>query len=182
MANCRYELKNGQKFDSFADLLNNFVDREIKDFNSLSDVIFSKYKKRDDLREQIITVNKEYIPKKRISDTNSAISTIVDGEPAIRESDVIGISEWIDHPSCVINNEPLIRQFIKKDYVESEIDVLVSKGMDEEDAKKAVQTILNSWKTIEEDSMVLHSLFTSNTIGNLVDFENAAELTKRMSI
>ena len=85
MANCRYELKNGTKFDSFADLLNNFVDKEIKDFNSLSDVVFSKYQKRDNLREQLVKVSKEYIPKRRVADTNSAISAIIDGEPAIRE-------------------------------------------------------------------------------------------------
>ena len=66
MANCRYELKNGTKFDSFADLLNNFVDKEIKDFNSLSDVVFSKYQKRDNLREQLVKVSKEYIPKRRV--------------------------------------------------------------------------------------------------------------------
>lgn len=30
--------------------------------------------------------------------------------------------------------------------------------------------------------MVLHSLFTSSTIGNLADFENAQELTSRMSM
>lgn len=30
--------------------------------------------------------------------------------------------------------------------------------------------------------MVLHSLFTSSTIGNLADFENAQKLTSRMSM
>lgn len=109
MANCRYEItKNGTKFASFAELLNNFVDKEIKDFNSLSDVVFSKYQKRDNTREQLVTLSKEYVPKRRIDDTNSAVSTIIDGEPAIREQGVIGISEWIDHPSCVIDNKPLI--------------------------------------------------------------------------
>lgn len=30
--------------------------------------------------------------------------------------------------------------------------------------------------------MVLHSLFTSNTIGNLADFENVQKLTNRMNM
>lgn len=71
---------------------------------------------------------------------------------------------------------------VKEDYIESEIKSLTDQGIDPEDAKKAVQTVLNNWKIIEEDSMVLHSLFTSNTIGNLADFENAQKLTSRMSM
>lgn len=71
---------------------------------------------------------------------------------------------------------------VKEDYIESEINNLIKQGIDPEDAKKAVQTVLNNWKIIEEDSMVLHSLFTSSTIGNLADFENAQELTSRMSM
>ena len=125
MAKCRYEIKDGTKFASFAELLNNFVDKEIKDFNSLSDVVFSKYPKRDNVREQLVTLSKEYVPKKRMDDINSAVSVMVDGEPSIGDQGVIGISEWIDHPSCTIDNKPLITQMDKEDYVEAEINSLI---------------------------------------------------------
>jgi hypothetical protein len=88
--------------------MNNFADKEIKDFNSLSDVVFSKYKRRDDVRESLVTLSKEYVSKKRGDDANSAVSTLIDGEPALRDSNVISISEWIDHPSCQIDGRPLI--------------------------------------------------------------------------
>jgi hypothetical protein len=71
---------------------------------------------------------------------------------------------------------------VKEDYIESEINNLINQGVNEDDAKKAVETVINNWKIIEEDSMVLHSLFTSSTIGNVADFENAQDLTKRMSM
>lgn len=183
MDNCTYTIiSTGQKFNSWAELMNNFADKEIKDFNSLSDVVFSKYKRRDDVRESLVTLSKEYVSKKRGDDANSAVSTLIDGEPALRDSNVISISEWIDHPSCQIDGRPLITQMVKEDYIESEINNLINQGVSEDDAKKAVETVINNWKIIEEDSMVLHSLFTSSTIGNVADFENAQDLTKRMSM
>lgn len=117
-----------------------------------------------------------------MDDINSAVSVMVDGEPSIRDQGVIGISEWIDHPSCTIDNKPLITQMDKEDYVEAEINSLIKQGINPEDAKKAVETVLKNWKIIEEDSLVLHSLFTSSTIGNLANFESASTLTSRMSL
>ena len=183
VANCKYKITNtNQEFDSFADLLNNFVDKEIKDFQSLSDVVFSKYEKRDNTKKQIISLNKEYIPKKRVDDTNSAIYAFVDGEPHIGDSKVISISEWIDHPSSQINGNPIVTQMVKEDYIDSEV-IRISKeqNITEDEARELVKKVLNNWKLIEEDSLIFHSLFTSSNIGNLAEFENQQELTKRIS-
>lgn len=70
----------------------------------------------------------------------------------------------------------------QEDYIEAEIKALINQGIDPDEAKNIVETTLKNWKIIEEDSLILHSLFTSNTIGNLPEFENAQKLTKRMSI
>jgi hypothetical protein len=100
MANCKYILKNGTVFNSFVELLHSIDTKSIQDFQSFSDIVYSKFTKRDTVKQQLINLTKEYIPKKRVDSTNSAISAMINGEPGIIESNVIGISDWIDHPCC----------------------------------------------------------------------------------
>lgn len=183
MDNCKYTLKNGTSFESYAELFNYFSEVNIKDFQSLSDVVYSKFKKRDAVREQLITLSKQYVPKSRIDSVNSAVSTIIDGEPQIRESGVISISDWIDHPSCMIDGNPLITQLVTEDYIESEINILVkTKNIEREEAEKIVNTVVNNWKIIEEDSIFLHSLFTAKQIGNLSEFENIENVSTKLGL
>lgn len=138
MAKCKYIVNGVGKFDSFAKLLNEFVEKSISDYDTLSDVVYSKYQKRDAIREQLVTLSKEYVPKRRKHSANSAISTIIDGEPAIGDSDVISTSELIDHPACMIDGSPLITQMNNEDYIEAEIARLVKDGKSEEEATKIV--------------------------------------------
>jgi hypothetical protein len=51
MGNCVYTLKDGTIFESYAKLFTHFSEENIKDFQSLSDVVYSKFKKRDYIRE-----------------------------------------------------------------------------------------------------------------------------------
>ena len=71
---------------------------------------------------------------------------------------------------------------VKEDYIDSEV-IRISKeqNITEDEARELVKKVLNNWKLIEEDSLIFHSLFTSNNIGNLAEFENQQELTKRIS-
>lgn len=128
MAKCKYKVNGVGEFDSFAKLLNEFVEKSISDYETLSDIVYSKYQKRDAIREQLVTLSKEYVPKRRKDSANSAISTIIDGEPAIGDSDVISTSEWIDHPACMIDGSPLITQMKKEDYIDAEIVRLTKDG------------------------------------------------------
>ena len=154
MGNCVYTLKDGTIFESYAKLFTHFSEENIKDFQSLSDVVYSKFKKRDSIREQLITLNKQYVPKSRVDSVNSAISTIIDGEPQIKDSNIISISDWIDHPSCMIDGNPLITQLVTEDYIDSEVKILSkSRDISLEEAQKIVDKIVKSWKIIEEDSI-----------------------------
>jgi hypothetical protein len=138
VAKCKYKVKGVGEFDSFAKLLNEFVEKNISSYETLSDIVYSKYQKRDAIREQLVTLSKEYVPKRRKNSVNSAISTIIDGEPAIGDSDVISTSELIDHPACMIDGSPLITQMKTEDYIEAEVSRLIKDGKSEEDAIKIV--------------------------------------------
>lgn len=61
---CTYKLKNGTEFNSFAELLNSIDTKIIQDFQSFSDVVYSKFARRDAVKQQLIDLNKEYTPKK----------------------------------------------------------------------------------------------------------------------
>lgn len=183
MANCNYTIvQTKEKFNSLTELLNFLDTKDLNDFASFSDIVCSKFAKRDSIRKKLIELNREYVPKKRVDSVNSAISTIIDGEPSIRESNAIPISEWIDHPSCKIDDKPLITQLVKQDYIDAEIEHKVNNGMDRDEAEKEVKNILKNWETIEEDAIVLHSLFTSPHINNPSDFEAEAKLTPRLDL
>lgn len=83
----------------------------------------------------------------------------------------------------LIDGNPIVTQMVKEDYIESEVArISKEQNITEEEAKEVVKKVLNNWKIIEEDSLSLHSLFTSSTIGNLVEFENAQKLTERMNM
>ena len=182
MGKCTYELKNGTSFESYADLINYFSESNISNFSSLSDVVYSKFQKRDATRAQIIELSKEYVPKIRINSANSAVSAIIDGEPQIRESNAIGISDWIDHPSCLIDGKPLVTQLEIEDYIESEIAALKKVLNDEAKAREIVEKMIKSWNVIENDGMLLHRLCTSSKIGNIAEFENLEGIKDRLSL
>ena len=99
MANCKYIIGNNSPI-TLAELLAQLSDLDV---SSYSDVVYSRYPRRDAMREKIIKVNKEYSYNKRKDTTASAISAIIDGEPHIGDSKVLSISEFIDHPSAVID-------------------------------------------------------------------------------
>jgi hypothetical protein len=94
MANkCTYTL-NGQKFDSFAELLNyldNIDGKYLNEIGNTNDVVYSKFLRRDELHKQISEKNKEYVPKRRKTTENSGVRVMLDGEPIIRESGVLSI-------------------------------------------------------------------------------------------
>lgn len=172
MANkCKYIFKDGSEFESFAELLNSLSEKDISVFQSFTDVVYSKFAKRDEVVTMIKNLRKSYTPRKRVDSVNSAVSTLVDGEPNISNSDVIGISDWIDHPCCQIDGNPVIMQLKREDYIESEIKRL-SDTLGTEEATRIVNEIVSKhWKTIEEDGILLHSLFTHSALNELTEFE-----------
>lgn len=180
---CTYKLKNGTEFNSFAELLNSIDTKIIQDFQSFSDVVYSKFARRDAVKQQLIDLNKEYTPKKRVDSPNSAVAAMINGEPGIIESDVIGISDWIDHPCCQIDGDALITQLSEKDYIQYEIEEL-SKTMTEEEAIKKANEIVNKhWKIIESDAILLHRMLTSSKINaDMSDFEKIEGATDRLGL
>ena len=179
MANCKYIIGNNSPI-TLAELLAQLSDLDV---SSYSDVVYSKYPRRDAMREKIIKVNKEYSYNKRKDTTASAVSAIIDGEPHIGDSKVFSISEFIDHPSAVIDGKHMLTQLEKEDYIQATIKQLVRRqNISEEEATKIVQNTLKSWKIIEEDTLLLHKLFTSDHLDSLADFQAQETLTSRMSM
>lgn len=179
MAECKYIIGNNSPI-TLAELLNRLNDVDLSNY---SDVVYSKYPKRDAIREEIIKLNKEYSYKKRENKVVSAISTLIDGEPHIGDSKVISINDFIDHPNATIDGKHMITQLDREDYIQSMIYKLSKeKNISIEEAEQEVKRILNNWSIIEEDTLLLHKLFISDNLDSLSNFQSQEKLTDRMSL
>jgi hypothetical protein len=114
MAECKYIIGNNSPI-TLAELLDRLNDVDLSNY---SDVVYSKkYPKRDAMREEIIKLNKEHSYKKRENKIVSAVSTLIDGEPHIGDSEVISINDFIDHPNATIDEKHMITQLDREDYI-----------------------------------------------------------------
>lgn len=164
--NCTYIIEGVGTLNSYTDLLNYLDNVDISSYTDITDVVYSKYARRDDLHKQLKTLSKNYVTRKRKESESVGLQVMMDGEPLIRESGVLSIQEFLDCPACNINGKALLTQMNTEDFINSEIRAKTKEGLSDEQATKYVENIIKNWNIIEEDSIALHSLFTSSYILN----------------
>lgn len=168
MANCTYTIK-GRKFSSYTDLLG-YIDELAQtgalELNGVDDIVYSKSPRMEAQVQKLRDLKASYTTK---ADTEFNVSQMINGEPESNNS----IINFLDSPKCAIEGRPLVTPLNRENYIKSQVENLVQeRGISEEEAVKIVENILENWKRIQEDSLILHQMFTSKEVisGTDVDF------------
>lgn len=160
MINCIYTLK-GTTFNSYSELLD-FLDTKNLDLSKISDIVFSKVPKQEQQIQKVLNIKHEYKPKNTSEQT---VSDGINGEPEVEGR--MSILDYLDSPECAINGRPLVTPMSKEDYVEAAVAKMIkdtSLGYTEEQCREVVNNTVKNWNTIQEDSLLLHSMFTDKTV------------------
>lgn len=164
MDNCTYTLK-GNKFNSYSELLE-FLEGKNINLEDISDVVYSKVPKQEEQVNKIkqLWQKQEYKPKKTVNDS---VSDNINGEPSVEGK--MGILDYIDSPSFSINGRRLITPLTKEEYINAQAAKLMkdtSLKYTEEQCRAIAEDTVNHWKIIQEDSLLLHPMFTDRTISD----------------
>lgn len=159
MITCTYTIKKtGEKFNSYADLLNKLKD--IPELKNFSDIVYSKQTNQQAQLDIIDNLKQTY----NIKAENSFLS-LLNGEPA--SDGIMNILQFIDSGEFIVNGHRPNTPFNEADYIEKETAKIVEeKKISEEEARKEVQLQLDNNKKIGEDSKLLHSVINDPDIGN----------------
>ena len=160
MDNCTYTIK-GNKFNSYSELFE-FLNTKNIDLGNVSDVVYSKVSKQEDQINKLKQLKQEYKPKETVS---GSVSENLDGEPSVDGR--IHVLNFLDMPGCAIQGRRLITPLSKEEYVNAIIGKLKKDTSlnltDEQLQQRALETVQN-WKTIQEDALLIHQMFTDSTI------------------
>lgn len=163
MSKCTYKL-NGQEF-TYSELIEYISTNFKNQYNSISEILFSKNDKRDAIHNQINAVKKEFKIKKS-SEINSYSNSDVEFE-----SPHLSLNQFIDGPLCSINGRQIITPYNLEERIAQMKDKLQRDGYSNVDEE--IEKILKNEENIIEDSFVLHSLLTSPLIRSQ-DVDNAS--------
>lgn len=172
MVNCTYILK-GTKYNSYAELLN-FLDTKTLDLDNVSDIVYSKVPKQKQQVEKILKLKTEYKPKKQVGQD---VSDNINGEPSVVGR--MSILDYIDSPTCAIQGRRLVIPITREEYITASAAKMkkdTSLNYTEEQCRAIAEETVRHWDVIQEDSLLLHDLFTDKTISDRkaqdVDFIN----------
>lgn len=172
MVNCTYTLK-GTKYNSYSDLLNFLMDKNI-DLENVSDIVYSKVPKQTQQVEKLLKLKKEYKTKTRVS---QEVSDNLNGEPAVEGR--MSILDYLDSPECSINGRRLVTPLTREDFINASIEKLMkdtSLNYTLDQCRAIVEDTVKHWDIIQEDSILLHEMFTDKTISDRnaqdIDFIN----------
>lgn len=160
MANCTYTLK-GTKFNSYTELLD-FLDNKNLDLSNISDIVFSKVSKQEQQVNKIIDIKHEYKP---VNSKEQTVSDNINGEPEVEGK--LSILDYLDSPECTINGRHLVTPMSKEDYIEAQVAKMMKDtalNYTEEQCRAIVNNTVQNWSTIQQDSLLIHSMFTDKTI------------------
>lgn len=152
---CLYEF-NGKKytFDSIWSALN---ETELSELNSMSDVLYSKYPKKEAQIKKLESL------KAKAKEDSSQLNYLINGDVAFNgENKEIAISTFITQsPEAITNGRPIVEQFNLEEYKQSEIKHKTTElHIPQEQAIREVEKEISNWKSIAEDSKDIHKLLT----------------------
>ena len=172
MVNCTYTLK-GTQYASYSDLLNFLADKAL-DLENISDIVYSKVLKQEQQVDRILKSQRDYKPKTQVS---SEVSDNLNGEPSIEGR--MAILDYIDSPTCAINGRRLVTPITRDEYINASIAKMMkdtSLKYTQEECRAIVEDTVKHWDIIQEDSILLHGMFTDKTISDRnaqdIDFIN----------
>lgn len=179
MVNCTYTLK-GVKYNSYSELLNFLEDKNLN-LEDVSDIVFSKVQKQQQQVDKITRLNVSYKP---ISKVSKDVSSNINGEPSVEGR--MSITDYLDSPICAIQGRRLVTPITREEYINASIVKMMkdtSLKYTEEQCRKITEQTVSHWDIIQEDSLLLHQMFTDKTVSNRdaqdVDFiENYRDIIK----
>ena len=172
MVNCTYTLK-GTRYASYSELLNFLADKSL-DLENISDIVYSKISKQEQQVDRILKLKKDYKPKVQVSST---VSDNLNGEPSVEGR--MAILDYMDSPTCAINGRRLVTPITREEYINASIAKMMkdtSLKYTQDECRAIVEDIVKHWDIIQEDSILLHEMFTDKTISDRnaqdIDFIN----------
>ena len=160
MVNCTYTLK-GTRYASYSELLNFLADKSL-DLENISDIVYSKISKQEQQVDRILKLKKDYKPKVQVSST---VSDNLNGEPSVEGR--MAILDYMDSPTCAINGRRLVTPITREEYINASIAKMMkdtSLKYTQDECRAIVEDIVKHWDIIQEDSILLHKMFTDKTI------------------
>ena len=174
MMKCTYNIGSKKEL-SYSELLK-YIDDAIKDKKldlskfDIDDIVYSKTIRRDEQVKRIDELRSDYNFNLN-TDKTLSVSSVIDGEPS-KEGSKLSVLQFIDSPLCDV-----ITTLNIEDYRNNVINELVKNKLTEEEAIKSVDETIQYWKQIQEDSILLHKLFTHSTTrnknGDFSEFSNS---------
>lgn len=162
MVNCIYTLK-GTKYQSYSALLD-FLEKQNINLENISDIVYSKVSKQEQQVDRILKLKRDYKPNTSVKE---GVSDNVNGEPSVEGR--ASILDYIDSPSCAINGRRLVTPITTEEYVDASIAKMLkdtSVKYTPEECRAIVEDTVKHWSIIQEDSILLHSMFTDKTISD----------------
>lgn len=162
MVNCTYTLK-GVKYNSYSELLN-FLENKNINLEDISDIVFSKVQKQQQQVDKILKLKVSYKPVSKVSED---VSSNINGEPSVEGR--MSITDYLDSPICAIQGRRLVTPLTREEYVTASAAKMMkdtSLKYTEEQCRQIAEQTVGHWNTIQEDSLLLHQMFTDKTISD----------------
>ena len=179
MEYCHYtlKLKEGEiPFDSYSSLFNYLdqyfqKDENAKELGSITDIVFSKTTKQDNIVKQLKDIKIDGINFK-------SSSSIIEDSPEMEGK--LSISKFLDSEQCSIENNRLVTSYNVDDYRIHAINDLENKGYSNADAIRLVDNEIASWKFLREDAKFVHSLADSGEFHTNDDAEYLEKIKDKL--
>ena len=169
---CKYYIKGdpNERAFTYMGLVTEFQSRGL---NNYSDIVYSKGENtliQDQIYSKLSKLKKEGFVKGNMS--------YRDGEPVISDNESVSIQEFIDTDNFS-QVAKTYRRMSDDDYIAYETEILTSKDVLAEEARKQAIEKVDKWKTIGEDAIPIHTILTSfDTRRSRDDFKDATRDTK----
>ena len=159
LKDCKYNI-NGTWY-SLESILKALDEAELEGLNSMSDILYSKYLKRDS-QEKLL--NNIKVNPKETKETQDNFLLNGDISESGENGEIPLMSFLTQHNYAFVNGERIVRAMNRDDYRTNEIKVRTDEGYNLQDAEREVDKIIENWEKIAEDSKLLHKLITDPII------------------